>query len=459
MSDKVDFLIIGGGPAGLAAAIEADGLGLSTLVLDEQQAPGGQIYRGIESVHPETRAVLGDDYGQGAALAEAFRASNAEYRPGASVWRVDEDGTVAFSQEGKGATARGTRVLVATGAMERPVPIPGWTLPGVMTAGGAQVLLKSSGMVPSGPVVVAGCGPLALLITQQLIRAGANVAALLETTRLGDYLSAAPHLLTALRARDYLRKGRQLRRDIRDAGVPIHSGVEDLVAVGEDKVRAVSFKRNGAQSEIAVDTLLLHFGVAPNTQITRQVFCDHEWYEPQRYWRPVRDAWGATSQAAIAVAGDGGGIDGAVAAALTGRLATLDAAHRQGKIDQAERDRRAAPLRTEFATHQAIRPLLDALFPPPPQICAPDDATIVCRCEEISAGDIREAVALGAMGPNQLKAFTRCGMGPCQGRMCGLTVSELVAKARGEAVEDVGYYRIRPPIKPVTLGELAAMAD
>ncbi len=460
MSDSFDFLIIGGGPAGLAAAVEADALGLSTLVLDEQQAPGGQIYRAIETAPPDTVALLGDDYGQGAALAEAFRNSNAEYRPGASVWRADKDGSVAYSQDGKGATAAGARVLVATGAMERPVPIPGWTLPGVMTAGGAQILLKSAAIVPSGPVVVAGCGPLALLITQQLIRAGADVAALLETTRFGDYLSAAPHLITALRARDYLRKGRQMRREIRDAGVPIHSGVEDLAAVGEAKVSAVAFTRNGARSEIAVDTLLLHFGVAPNTQITRQVFCDHEWYPPQRYWRPVRDGWGATSQAAFAVAGDGGGIDGAVAAALTGRLAALDAAHRQGKIDQADRDRRAAPLRDEFATHQAIRPLLDALFPPPPQICAPpDDATIVCRCEEISAGDIREAVALGAMGPNQLKAFTRCGMGPCQGRMCGLTVSELVAEARGETVAETGYYRIRPPIKPVTLGQLAAMAD
>ncbi len=460
MSDSFDFLIIGGGPAGLAAAVEADALGLSTLVLDEQQAPGGQIYRAIETAPPDTVALLGDDYGQGAALAEAFRNSNAEYRPGASVWRADEDGSVAYSQDGKGATAAGTRVLVATGAMERPAPIPGWTLPGVMTAGGAQILLKSAAIIPSGPIVVAGCGPLALLITQQLIRAGADVAALLETTRFGDYLSAAPHLITALRARDYLRKGRQMRREIRDAGVPIHSGVEDLAAVGEDKVSAVAFTRNGARSEIAVDTLLLHFGVAPNTQITRQVFCDHEWYPPQRYWRPVRDEWGATSQAAFAVAGDGGGIDGAVAAALTGRLAALDAAHRQGKIDQADRDRRAVPLRDEFATHQAIRPLLDALFPPPPQICAPpDDATIVCRCEEISAGDIREAVALGAMGPNQLKAFTRCGMGPCQGRMCGLTVSELVAEARGETVAETGYYRIRPPIKPVTLGQLAAMAD
>ena len=460
MSDTFDLLIIGGGPAGMAAAVEADSTGLSVLVLDEQREPGGQIYRSIESVHPETMALLGDDYSQGAALAETFRNSNAEYRPGASVWRVDEDGSVAYSQDGKGATAKGKRVLVATGAMERPTPIPGWTLPGVMGAGGAQVLLKSAGMVPTGPVVVAGCGPLALLITQQLIAAGANVAALLETTRFRDYLVAAPHLLGALKAKDYLSKGRKLRHDIQVAGVPIHSGVEDIAAVGDDTVTAVAFTQGGTRSEIAVDTLLLHFGVAPNTQITRQVFCDHEWYAPQRYWRPVRDLWGATSQDNIAVAGDGGGIDGAVAAALSGRLAALDAAYRQGIFDRAERGRRSASIRVALQKHHAIRPLLDTLFPPPPQICAPPvDATIVCRCEEVSAGDIREAVALGAMGPNQMKAFTRCGMGPCQGRMCGLTVAELVAAARGETVEETGYYRIRPPIKPVTLGELAAMAE
>ncbi|MDD9914074.1 MAG: NAD(P)/FAD-dependent oxidoreductase [Rhodospirillaceae bacterium] len=460
MSETVDLLIIGGGPAGLAAAVEADGLGLSVLLLDEQTEPGGQIYRGIESVHPDTLTLLGDDYAQGAALAEAFRRSGSTYRPGATVWRVDEDGSVAYSQDGKGATATGKRVLVATGAQERPVPIPGWTLPGVMSAGGAQVLLKSAGMVPSGRVAVAGCGPLALLITQQLIGAGANVVALLETTRAGDYLSATPHLFGALSAGSYLRKGRRMRRDIKRADVPIYSGVSDFAAIGEGTLSAVAFSRDGARTELAVDTLLLHIGVVPNTQITRQVFCEHEWYAPQRYWRPVRDEWGATSQAQIAVAGDGGGIDGAAAAALHGRLAALDAACRQGKIELAERNRRADPIRYELAGHQAIRPLLDTLFPPPQDLCAPpDDATLVCRCEEISAGDIREAVALGAMGPNQLKAFTRCGMGPCQGRMCGLTVAELVAQAKGESVEDVGYYRIRPPIKPVTMGELAAMAD
>lgn len=460
MTETVDLLIVGGGPAGLAAAVEADALGLSVLVLDEQLEPGGQIYRGIESAHQDMLTLLGGDYREGAALAQTFRRSGAVYRPGASVWRVDEDGTIAYSCDGVGATAKGGRVLVATGAIERPAPIPGWALPGVMSAGGAQVLLKSAGIVPSGHVVVAGCGPLALLVTQQLIAAGVEVAALLETTRFEDYMRAAPHLLRALLARDYLRKGLRMRREIRAAGVPIHSGVKNLAAVGDGRVQSVTFSRGVAQTELSADTLLLHFGVAPNTQITRQVFCEHEWYEPQRYWRPKRDEWGATSQDAIAVAGDGGGIDGANAAALTGRLAALDAACRKGAIDIPERDRRAQPIRRELQNHRAVRPMLDALFPPPKEICAPPNGdTLVCRCEEISAGDIREAVALGAMGPNQMKAFTRCGMGPCQGRMCGLTVAELIAEARGESVEQVGYYRIRPPIKPVTMGELAAMAE
>ncbi len=444
----------------MAAAVEADALGLSVLLLDEQTEPGGQIYRNIESIHSDTLDLLGDDYRQGAALAERFRKSNAAYKPGATVWRVDEDGTVAYSQNGKGATASGSRLLVATGALERPAPIPGWTLPGVMTAGAAQVMLKSADMVPSGRVIVAGCGPLALLITQQLIATGADVVALTETTRFGDYISATPHLLGALTSGSYLSKGRQMRREIKQAGVPIYSGICDLTAIGEDKLNAVGFTRDGVKAEIAVDTLLLHIGVVPNTQITRQVFCEHEWYKPQRYWRPVRDEWGATTKDAIAVAGDGGGVDGAAAATPHGRLAALDAACRQGHIDMGERNRRADPIRYELARHQAIRPLLDALFPPPPEICAPpEDDTIVCRCEEISVADIRNAVALGAMGPNQLKAFTRCGMGPCQGRMCGLTVTELVAQARREPIEEVGYYRIRPPIKPVTMGELAAMAD
>jgi bacterioferritin-associated ferredoxin len=249
-----------------------------------------------------------------------------------------------------------------------------------------------------------------------------------------------------------------LRAQIKRARVPIHSGARDLAAHGTDRVEGLSFRCGGAARDVAADTVLLHNGVVPNVQITRQLDCTHQWDPLQRYWRPVVDEWGRTSVARVSVAGDGAGIFGAPAAETAGRLTVLNVAVLLGAIPVERRDSLAAPLRQERAHHLAVRPMLDHLFRPHREILAPpDDATLVCRCEEITAGAIRESVALGCLGPNQLKAFTRCGMGPCQGRMCGLTTAEVIAEARGVSPAEVGYFRIRPPIKPLTLGELAAL--
>jgi NADPH-dependent 2,4-dienoyl-CoA reductase/sulfur reductase-like enzyme len=460
MTEDFDLVVIGAGPAGMAAADEASAHGVRVVVLDEQPEPGGQIYRNISTnQRNESRVndILGADYRRGATLARQFvmacEDGRIDYRPDCTVWQVDRDRTVQMSRGGRAEDLRSRRLIVATGAMERPVPIPGWTLPGVMSAGAAQIMLKAAQAVPRGPVVVAGTGPLLLLIAQQLVDAGATVAALLETTRAADYLAALPKLPAALRAPGYLRKGMAMRNRLRKAGVPIFSAVHDLSAIGGERVETVRFRRRGASHEIATSLLLLHQGVVPNVQITRQLGCEHAWDEAQRCWRPALDEWGNTSLDGIAVAGDGGGIAGAEAAALAGRIAGIEAVHRLGKLDAGAR---AAPLRRELSTHLAVRPLLDVLFRPSPEILNPPDAaTIVCRCEEVTAGAIRDAVSLGATGPNQAKAYLRCGMGPCQGRLCGLTVSEIIAAATGKTVAETGYYHIRPPIKPVTLGELA----
>lgn len=189
----LDLAVIGAGPAGLAAATRAASLGLSVTVFDENPAPGGQIYRGIEAVvsrRAADLAFLGDAYRAGEAILRAFRASTARHAPATSVWLVQKDRRLGILQGGKASMVEPRRVLIATGARERPMPIPGWTLPGVMMAGGVQTLLKSAGMVPDGAVVLAGNGPLLYQLASQLIAAGASVAAVLDTGT--DYRAALP---------------------------------------------------------------------------------------------------------------------------------------------------------------------------------------------------------------------------------------------------------------------------
>lgn len=458
-----DVAIIGAGPAGMAAAMELAARGIAVTVFDENPTPGGQIYRAIDAVageRPETATLLGPDYLHGRTLTAAFPGVGVDYRPGAAVWQVEGDGSLGYTQDGRARVMRARFIAVATGALERPVPVPGWTLPGVMTAGAAQLALKTADLVPEGPVVLAGNGPLLLLVAGQLADAGAPIAAVLETTGPADYLAAAPLLPRALRAPEYLKKGLAMRARLRRAGVPVLGGVKSFTIEAVGPAKAVSYVRHGRKAMVRAGLVLLHVGVVPNTQITRQAGCAHDWYAPQRYWRPRADAWGRTSIASLFVAGDGAAIEGALAAECSGRLSALEIAHALGRLGQEERDAAAGPIRRSYARHTAPRAMLDALFSPPTAVIAPAlDDVVVCRCEEITVATIRQAVAVGCLGPNQLKSYARPGMGPCQGRMCGLTVAEVIAAERGVPVSDVGYFRIRPPIKPLTIGELAALED
>jgi NADPH-dependent 2,4-dienoyl-CoA reductase/sulfur reductase-like enzyme len=345
--------------------------------------------------------------------------------------------------------------MLATGALERPFPIPGWTLPGVMSCGGAQTALKASGLVPDGRLVIAGCGPLLWLIAWQYLNAGVAIEAILDTTPRANWLSALPHLPAFLTS-PYLAKGLKLMRAVR-AKVRIITGIEALRAEGTDKVEAVMYRKDGGEQRIAVDTLLLHQGVVPNINLSNAIGCRHAWDDTQLTWKPETDAWGTTSVAGISVAGDGAGIAGAEAAAERGRIAALGAAQRLGKIDSARRDREAAAPRATLSRFARGRAFLDVLYRPAKIFRVPEGDTLACRCEEVSAERIRATVPLGATGPNQMKSFLRCGMGPCQGRLCGLTVAELIADVRGVSMEEVGYYRLRPPVKPISLGELASM--
>ncbi|UCE30111.1 MAG: FAD-dependent oxidoreductase [Burkholderiales bacterium] len=466
-ADAIDMVIVGAGPAGLAAAAAAATRGASVMLLDEQPEPGGQIYRAIERNAARPSAgrqrerlgeMLGPDYRRGARLLEALGRADVQHVRGARVWRVDPDRTVSWSTGASSGEARPRTLVLAAGALERPFPVPGWTLPGVMTVGGAQTLMKASGVVPHAAALV-GCGPLLYLFATQLIDAGHPPLALIETQSWSDQLRALPRLPAALRAHRYLTKGLALLQRIRRAGVKRYVGAEQIAIEGGAHVERLRFRAGGRDLAFETDSVLLHVGVVPNIQMSMALRLEHEWYRPQRYWRPRLDAFGRTAAEGVFIAGDGAGIGGAVAAEHRGELAALAALVQLGRVEQGAIAARVESVRRSLEAELAPRAFLDALYPTPAQARQPADATVVCRCEEVTAADVRRYASLGCKGPNQTKAFGRCGMGWCQGRYCGLTVAELLAEANGIEPEQVGYYRIRSPIKPVTLGELAAHAE
>ena len=458
LAPAYDLAVVGAGPAGLAAATAAAGAGASTLVIDEAAGPGGQMYRAITRIDPEVFRFLGPDYWGGLALARAFQASGAGYAPGATAWSLAGDGSgleLGVALGGEARLLRARRVILATGALERPMPVPGWTLPGVMMAGAGQIALKSAGLVPEGQVVLAGCGPLLYLLATQLLAAGARVAALLDTTDPGQWRKAAPHL-PAFLGSGYLLKGLRLLFKL-ETSVRVVRGVTGLQALGDGRVQQVRFRTARGWSAMAADLLFLHQGMAPEVHLAGAAGCGLEWNERQRAFQPVLEGDGRTTVPGISVAGDGAGIGGAAVAELSGRLAALDALDAIGALDPG-RARLREPLRQSLRRLRRCRPLLDILYRPADAFRVPaDDETTVCRCEEVRAGQIRAAIALGVPGPNQLKTFLRCGMGPCQGRLCALTVTEMLAATRRADPQAVGGFRLRAPVKPVTLGALASL--
>ena len=451
LASSYDLVVIGGGPAGLAAAALAARAGVSTVLFDENPGVGGQIYRAITSTRVSDRAILGEEYWDGAALAAEAKASGALIVNGATVWSLDRQRLVGVSLGGKARLIEAGRVIIATGSQERPFPIPGWTLPGVMTAGAAQTALKAHGLVVGARTVLAGGGPLLWLLAAQTLRAGGTIDAILDTMPRRNWLQAILHL-PDFALSPYFAKGLALLREVRGR-VRVHRA-DRIEAVGTDRVREVVFSSGGREQRLPVDLLLLHQGVVPNVNLANAAGIAHVWNDRQLCFVPVLDADFGSSVPGIAVAGDGAGIAGGTAAAERGRIAAI-AAVRALKPEAVVPDTQA--IRQSLQREEMGRAFLDWLNRPADSFRQPVGDTIACRCEEVTAKQVRDTANMGCEGPNQMKAFLRCGMGPCQGRLCGLTITELIAAERKTSPEEVGYYRLRPPVKPITLAELASL--
>lgn len=438
--------IVGAGPAGLGAAIAASKANLKVTVIDDQLEPGGQIWRSAGSTSLEHARSIGPEYLAGRDRVREFQSSGVDHLAEHTLWQIEyeSDRPVLYcAGPGGSRVIRPDYVLLATGAVERPVPIPGWTLPGVMTAGALQILLKSARLC-SDNAVLAGAGPLLWLLASQMIEAGFPPLAVVETVSAPSYLAAARYLPAALCHPAPLMKGIGLIARVLRAGVPVHRGARNLRIEGDLRARALAFDDwLGVKTRIEADTIGLHCGVIPNQQASRLLRLPHKWVSEQHAFAPQRDV-DMKAAPHLYIAGDGAGIGGADVAWLEGQIVG-------GIVAKAD----VNELRRSLASLKSSRPFIDRLYLPPKHLRRPADETVICRCESVTAGRIREAVRDSAMGPNQVKFMLRPGMGPCQGRVCGLAVSEIVADTLGSDMEQSGYFRIRPPLKPLPLSLIA----
>lgn len=437
----------------MSAALELQAYGFVVTVVDDQPAPGGRIFAAIESRVPHTA-----EDRSGADLVARFRDQGGTYIPSAEVWQIETGPRVFLSQAGSAHMVEPDFVVMATGAQERPMPFPGWELPGVMTIGSAQILLKVARQISDEPVWLAGSGPLLLLYAHQLIAAGGAVAGILDTTPPNTTSAAAPLLPAALKYgwRDLIRG---VRWTIQMRSIATIRQIVSLSAEGAGRLQHVRYEtRNGQSGMIDTNLLFIHDGIVPGLHGTLAAGCDHRWNVTQRCFEPIVDNFGRSSIEHIFIAGDGATIAGARAAMISGRLAGVGIAVATGAISAAAGEKAARPLRAALKAAARFRAFVDAKFPPA-DLAIPDNA-IVCRCEEVTCGSIRTSLeGCSRLDTDGVKIATRAGMGPCQGRQCGLTVARLVAESRGGSFDGVAFPRIRPPLKPLTLGELATLDD
>jgi len=455
-----DLIVVGAGPAGMAAAVKAGACGLRVLILDEQARPGGQIYRNVEILACHLRQALGEDYSRGEDATRALRNSLVEYRPNATVLHLDQGRSIVWSQHDGLHRASAKRFILATGAMERPFPIEGWTLPGVMTVGAAQIALKSGGAAADN-AVLAGSGPLLWLVASQYLRLGLKLRAVLDTTPAENYVKALRQWRGAVAGHRLLLKGLQLQREIHASGTPVYRNVTDLWASGKRRLESVGFRNYAGWHRLdAVSHLFLHQGLVPNDQLPAIAGCERHWNSQLLTWQVVTGGDGRSSIPSIFVVGDAGWIAGADSAALTGQLAAVrvarDLGHLPADLYALEREQLMKAVQEQVR----IRVLLDTLFRPPRWAVVPQqEETVICRCEDIQVKHLNDYLAAGGGDLNEFKSLTRCGMGPCQGRLCAPTVQAIMADRGLQSWPEAPPPRPRPPASPVSLDQLAAMVD
>lgn len=454
---KWDLCVIGAGPAGMASSLAAASCGLEVLLLDEHDTLGGHIYKGLEGPFA-SRFMESTTFAQGQKIIGQFHQSGVCFLPRHTIWHA-EPGKIIASHNGQSRTIRTSSLIVANGAMERILPFPGWTLPGVMALGGADLAWRADGLIPQSPLALMGNGPLLLLMANHLINNGIIPEAIIDTGLITSRLWSIPQMPGALLDLPYLTKGLTLVLNVLRRKIPIIRATRVRVE-GEHSIRNVICTTGNTEKRLKVVSLLVHDGFIPRTHFSRLMRCRHAWHRTQRYWYPICDPFGkALGMSGLYFAGDSVKVHGSDAALYKGQLAGISVARDLGAITTQEAVLRSRKYRYQLYQLMIARAYVLNFFRPNPDVYRLDDDTIICRCEGITAGQVREAVTEGCLDVSEIKTRTRAGMGRCQGRMCGLAIAEIAAAALNSNPKNIGSLNIRSPIRPIAMREFCEFEE
>ncbi len=443
-----DVAIIGGGAAGLEAAIAARAYGASVVLLDERKIAGGQFYKQSASHAP-----LDGQQAEGQDLVNRAQASGAEIIRSVEVWGAFDGPLFLATVEGAALVVRPRTAIISTGAYERPRMVPGWTLPGVMTTGAAQTLWRSYRTLPGKRIAVCGSGPLNTQVALELAEGGAEVVMVADKAPPPWH---APVTSFKALASDpgLVFKGLTMMRNLQRRGIPMRyrTVLQKVEQVG-DHLSAHFLTTGGDTVEMPVDAICMNDGFEPQNEILRLLGAQMRYDNTFGHLRCIRDENMETTVPNVFAAGDCAGLGGAPAARLEGMIAGRVAAEKAGFGDGY--DLFAAKRR--LARHRRFQTSLWKLHdikPTFPETTAPD--LIICRCEEITLAEVMSGLDSGPGHIGSLKRATRVGMGRCQGRYCGPVAARLVAQVTGRPIEDLSLFAPRVPIKPVAIASILA---
>lgn len=461
--DLTPITVVGAGPAGIMAAYTAAMAGVDVTLIDNNPQPGGQYYRqsppefNFENMLDSISSRI-----DGAEVLSKLASKKIRTFYNAQVWGIDEGNKLLFADEKQSYILPTDKVIIATGAYDRPMAFPGWTLPGVLGAGATLRMVKTQWVLPGKRVLLAGTGPLQLALADLLIRKGAEVVCIAEAANPFTKPGQLPNFWGNW---DRLIEGLEYFKTLLSNKVKTYYGHAIISAIGNDHVEKATIAKidkngqpiPGTEKEYNVDAVCLGYGLLPAFQLAATFNCKLHFDERIKWFTPYHDETMQTSTPGVFVAGDLTAIAGSKAALLEGEIAGLNALHQLGAINDTELAERSKKINKKLKRINKLANALQVLYAIRPELSklAKDD-TLICRCEEVPLSRIKEAIANGAADLHQVKLATRTGMGYCQSRFCSVMIAPIIAEVTGAPLSSLTPFTVRAPIHPISMDVLAS---